>query len=267
MSCASLSQQVVRMTVSAGSLPEGFCPKSIQDMFDAMVQRIIVTPNVQFSSFAMGSLEPTSNVGPWLKDCTTWFVWDDATSRYIPMAFNGGFQNFQVKNTSGTFVVPDFIYRLRVSAWGGGGGGDSGGLVSGGGGGGGFGKSIFTVIPGQVISFMVGVGGGPSIDGSDTTFLTMTAGGGKAGIPNDPSLGGAVTGADFGIQGGTSEHPAPGGLPGFGGSAPQGGSGGAFSNVPATVKINGIAPGGGGSGGYSTFPAGIGANGAIIIEY
>ena len=87
MSCSSLNQQVVRMTVSAGALPEGFCPESIQDMFDAMIQRIIVTPNQQFSSFAASSLEPSSNVGPWLKDCDVWNVWDESTSRYVEMTF------------------------------------------------------------------------------------------------------------------------------------------------------------------------------------
>ncbi len=86
MSCSTLNQQPVRMTVSAGALPEGFCPSSMQELFDAMVQRLIVTPNQVFTSFAQGSVEPTSNVGPWLKDCETWFVWDDTTARYQPIA-------------------------------------------------------------------------------------------------------------------------------------------------------------------------------------
>lgn len=31
-----------------------------------------------------GDTEPTSNVGPWLKDGTKWYVWDEDTKRYVP---------------------------------------------------------------------------------------------------------------------------------------------------------------------------------------
>lgn len=88
MSCSTLVAQTVNMTVSAGALPEGFCPSSMQELFEAMVQRLIVTPNQAFTSFASGSVAPTSNVGPWLKDCETWFVWDDAIGAYVPMQFS-----------------------------------------------------------------------------------------------------------------------------------------------------------------------------------
>lgn len=244
----------------------------MQELAQAIAARLIVTPSQSFNGFAIGSVEPSSNVGPWFKDCLELFVFDDATARYVPLQIQGAFQNMSIQTTSGSFTVPDFIYRLKVTAWGAGGGGfyDASVNPQGGGGGGGRGVKIFTVMPGQVIPFTIGMGGvsgNPPTDGGDTTFLTMTAGGGKGGILSDPVLGGAVTGADFGVQGGTSEHPAPSGLPGFGGLSPGGGSGGAFSNVAANVKIHGILPGGGGSGGYSTFTGGNGANGIIQVEY
>jgi len=262
------------MTVSAGALPEGFCPQSIQDMFDAMVQRIIVTPNQVFTSFAMGALEPTSNVGPWLKNCESWFVWDDTTSRYIPMIFQGGFQKFQVFDANGTFMVPDFIYSIRAEAWGGGGGGanEFSGSSESGGGGGGYGFVQKAVIPGQSISVVVGAGGSGGAAGSngaDSTVSGMTAGGGKGAVVN-PSpkagKGGVVTGADISIEGGPGKLTISGGG-GAGGDAPKGGQGGRVDSALGTQQ-NGILPGGGGAGGtISNNVGGNGANGKVIIYY
>lgn len=244
----------------------------MQELAQAIAARLIVTPSQSFNGMAIGSVEPTSNVGLWFKNCEELFVYDDATGRYVPLTIKGAFQSMTVMTSSGSFTVPEFISRIKVTAWGGGGGGyyDATLNPQGGGGGGGRGVKIFSVLPGQVIPVTIGMGGiagNPATDGGNTTFLTMTAGGGRGGISGDPVLGGVVTGADFGVQGGTSEHPAPGGLPGFGGLSPGGGSGGAFSNVPANVLIHGIIPGGGGSGGYSTFTGGNGANGIIQIEF
>lgn len=258
------------MTVSAGALPEGFCPQNMQELFDAMVARLIVTPNQTFTSFAAGPIEPTSNVGPWFKNCEEFFIWDDSTSRYRPMA-KGGFTEMQSLSTTGEFVVPAFIYKLRVTAWGGGGGGFyNGGDFNAGGSGGGRGIKVFNVIPGQVIPFTIGMGGttgNPATNGGDTTFLTMTAGGGKGGIVNYGIRGGVVTGADFGVQGGTSGQAPASGAPGHGGLSPGGGSGGEFSNVGGNTVVTGVFPGGGGSGGYTASTGGNGAGGAILIEY
>lgn len=87
MSCSTLNQQTVRFTVSGGSLPENFCPDNLQALFNAFVNRLIISTNVNFTSFAIGSTAPTTNVGPWLKDCETWFVWDDNVAMYVPMVF------------------------------------------------------------------------------------------------------------------------------------------------------------------------------------
>lgn len=69
-----------------GNLPEGFCGTP-QQLAQAIADRLIIQSDPVNSSFAIGSTAPTSNVGPWLKDCSTWFVFDDATSSYVPMTF------------------------------------------------------------------------------------------------------------------------------------------------------------------------------------
>lgn len=269
MACESLSQQPVRMNVSLGSLPEGFCPASMQEFGDALAARLVVTPNQAFTSFAAGSIPPTSNVGPWFKDCEIFFVWSDIFGMYIPME-KGGFDNEQYITTTGNFVVPEFIYQVRATAWGGGGGGYnvSGPTSGGAGGGGGFGRTIFAVTPGQVIPVTVGTGGSngaPGTAGGSTTFLTLVSNGGATGTPAAVgSLGGTSNGA-FNIRGGAGGEASS-----FsGGASPQGGSGGIVDSASTILLLNGVVPGGGGAGGFASknVNGGSGANGAILVEW
>lgn len=56
-----------------------------QDLAVAMVQRMkILSPNGTNFIF-IGDVEPTSNVGPWLRGGTKWYVWDDNIKRYVPL--------------------------------------------------------------------------------------------------------------------------------------------------------------------------------------
>jgi hypothetical protein len=58
---------------------------SPQDFSVAMVQRMkILSPNGTNFIF-IGDVEPTSNVGPWLRGGTQWWVWDDNIKRYVPL--------------------------------------------------------------------------------------------------------------------------------------------------------------------------------------
>lgn len=283
MGCESLLQQTVALNVSAGSLPEGFCPASMQELFQAMAARLIVTPNQAFTSFAMGSVEPSSNVGPWLKDCEEWFVFDEATASYRPV-IKGGFDNMEFFSSSSSFVVPEFIYKLKVSAWGGGAGGSGQfgvGTPGSGGGAGGFTIGIFNVLPGQVIPFLVGTGGAGGVsvggaggNGGNTTFLTMVAGGGTGApaVVHMAGKGGTATGGNFNIIGGYGDGGDND--PGVGGSSPQGGQGGVstYGGAPEADSFNGRLPGGGGAGGHHSgtgqqVSGGSGAGGGLLVEF
>lgn len=283
MSCVTASAQIVRLTVTAGNLPEGYCPESYQQFANDFAARLIVTPNQANTTFVQGSVEPTSNVGPWFKDCMEWFFFDDATGRYRPM-YRSGFSAVQVFDASGTFTVPDNIYKLYTQAWGGGGGGgdrDPASIGGSGGGGGGYGSKIFDVSPGQVIVVTVGAGGAggsPGAAGGNTTFLTLTATGGAGGVIGTGPIvlggaGGTSSGNDIQVNGqyGETSLNFAGGPPGGqGGDAGVGGAGGRSSTVAASTT--GKAPGGGGSGGGNTasglITAGAaGASGRIIVWY
>lgn len=255
--------------MSMGQLPEGFCPSNLQDLANAISERLIVTSPLDQSSFATGSVAPASNVGPWLKDCEQWYFYDDDTGAYIPQT-KGGYTVMEYLTASGNFTVPDEIYRIRVHAWGGGGGGWGDGATNtgGGGGGGGYGVQDFDVNPGDVVAYTIGsagVAGNPATDGGDTIFDTLTAGGGLQGIQNISGVGGTVTGALFSISGGVGGQLTTAD-PGFGGASPHGGSGGT-PLLASSASKTGIVPGGGGAGGYSTQTAANGASGAILIEY
>lgn len=56
-----------------------------QDLVALIVARAkIVSPSGTNFIF-IGDVEPSSNVGPWLKDGTQWWVFDEATKRYAPL--------------------------------------------------------------------------------------------------------------------------------------------------------------------------------------
>lgn len=71
------------LTISMGPLPPNMA-WTPQELADAIAARLTITTQQSLSLFASGSTEPTSNVGPWLKDGITWYVWDDGTGAYIP---------------------------------------------------------------------------------------------------------------------------------------------------------------------------------------
>ena len=56
-----------------------------QELANEMVRRMkIVSPSGTNFIF-IGDVEPSSNVGPWLKDGTKWYVFSDELKRYVPL--------------------------------------------------------------------------------------------------------------------------------------------------------------------------------------
>lgn len=203
----------------------------------------------------------------------------------VPLS-GGGFSNFQVFNSAGTFTVPAGVTKIMVEIWGAGGGGGGGGGggysnfggTGGGGAGGGYVKDILTVVPGQVVTATIGQGGtgggggafcpvncagAPGSGGGNggtSSFATATAGGGgggaggqggQNGTSGNPGTGGEGGNAP-GILGIVGQFGFGGNEFGFGGSSPNGSFGGSGGNRT---------PGGGGSGGRGQNGNGNGGNG------
>jgi len=110
---------------------------------------------------------------------------------------------------SKTFTVPANVYALDVEVVGAGGGGKqtaANGNV--GGGGGGYARKMIAVTPGQMLPYVVGLGGvvgDPGGDGNPSSFNTTLIGlGGKGGdaVPALATIyGGGYSGADIGSEG------------------------------------------------------------------
>lgn len=90
---------------------------SPQDLSLEMVKRMrIVSPNgVNF--IFIGDVEPTSNVGPWLKGGTQWWVWDDNTNRYKPQDLSASFTApYAIGNSTPTSTNPPVWLKTTQDA-------------------------------------------------------------------------------------------------------------------------------------------------------
>lgn len=140
-------------------------------------------------------------------------------------AVSGNTQSMQVFKSNGTFVVPDNVHGVYITACGGGGGGATGG----GGGGACVLHQFFPVTPGQSLSITVGSGGAGAASNSTGgaggatvigSLITLPGGGG--GRSNGAGLAGGVGGGNGGY--GTSGSGS--GLGGYGGERGGSSSGG-----------------------------------------
>ena len=102
--------------------------------------------------------------------------------------------------TSGNWTVPDDCYGIRVTCVGGGGGATRGPTSSIGGAGAVVIANILDLTPGSTIAYSVG-SGGAGVDGGDTTFGALSAGGGKEAFSGNLDNGGTASGGDINIDG------------------------------------------------------------------
>lgn len=189
-----------------------------------------------------------------------------------------GLGGISIFNTSGSFTVPDGVFKVLVEVWGaggGGGGGSGSSQAGGGGGGGGYSSKLMNTTPGTVFAVTVGaagnagaIGAGTAGAGGTTTATdgttTISATGGAGGYNGGSgALGGAPgngAGGDEVITGGGGFSFQSAAIAGAGGSAPRGGSGSQQGNA-------GNAPGGGGGGAAATNPGTIGGQGRVKFSY
>lgn len=205
-----------------------------------------------------------------------------ATGQIIAGSFN-----FVAYTSSGTFTVPPYVYKLKITAIGGGGGGGkhnnvNSALGGGGGGGGGLIK-ILSVTPGDSLTITIGSGGsgGSSYNqsggnGVNTTIvynlITLTAGGGSggsggAGFASTGGNGGTSSSGDINLSGTKGQNGYADtnyANQCFGGSAP-------FIGVLSAAGVSGNTNSGSGGGGSlnfgSTSNGGNGGSGLVLIEY
>lgn len=216
-------------------------------------------------------------------------VWPQAPIiPYRLSALRPGFSQIQTFNSSGTFVVPTGVTRVRATVIGAGGaGGTHASIPSGGGGAGGQAIRIISgLTPGAAISVTVGASGvAPSggatgvggTGGSSSFGVYVSATGGQGGGGGSATTTAAGGGGGYGVGGDVNYAGALGtdsiipAARGGDGGAPGGGRG--TTGYVTGISAPGFGGGGGGGGSSSTSaggtgaPGGTGGAGYVIVEY
>lgn len=172
--------------------------------------------------------------------------------------------NFEVKTSSGTFIVPAGVTKLRVTVVGGGAAGGTGGGAAGGGAGGVAIKVISGLTSGTQIPYVVGAAGGSSNFGG---YCSASGGSVGGSTPlTSGGLGGVGTGGDINLRG-SGGSPSYNSSIGGAGGAGLGGAGGG-RGILNNAGEAGFGYGAGGAGGSATnTTGGAGAPGVILIEW
>jgi len=84
------------------------------DLAEAMVRRMKIVSPTGANFIFIGDTEPTSNVGPWLKNGTQWWVFDVDLKRYVPLDISASEQQWFQTGTS-TPLVADPPVWLRTT--------------------------------------------------------------------------------------------------------------------------------------------------------
>lgn len=211
--------------------------------------------------------------------------WIELTDKRSLQRFGNVPRDAAIFLSSGTFIVPDGVYKIKARVIGGGGGGGGGGNTNAsgrGGGGGGYVEGSFAVTPGQSIPVTVGAGGAGggasgtngASGGSSSLGALASAGGGEfgggsgSGIATAGGGGGSASGGYLAINGtagatGVVINTVYGG--GQGGGSVWSGFNYAFAIN--NVGSQGTRSGQGGGGASGANVGGQGADGLVIIEY
>lgn len=104
-----MSAQDVKFIVTAGALPAGACLTTWDDVAAAIAEILVVTPDVAYSSFYVGSAAPTSDVGPWFKSPSELLIWDNDFGMYKDIASIISAANRMVKTNAVGKIDDSFL--------------------------------------------------------------------------------------------------------------------------------------------------------------
>jgi len=103
------------VTFRASALPSNF-RGTPQQFLDALVARLAIETDTNYSIFTIGSTPPLTNVGPFLKNGTTWYVWDSITGSYVPEKLDSLSLRYIVANTQPS--ASDYTIWIETDAGG-----------------------------------------------------------------------------------------------------------------------------------------------------
>lgn len=102
----------VSFEVAAFPPSESYTP---QEFADALAERLSLVSQQDFALFVTGSVEPSSDVGPWLKDGIEWWVWDTVNGNYKPIEINQGSLKYIISQATPDTGVYQVWYKLDGS--------------------------------------------------------------------------------------------------------------------------------------------------------
>lgn len=111
-----MSLNATNLYLQASPLPTTF-KGSPNDFFAEMIKRMRILSPSGTNFIFIGDTEPTSNVGPWLKNGTQWYVWDEVTKRYIPQNISASFTpSFFLGNSRPSSTNPTLWLQTTLDA-------------------------------------------------------------------------------------------------------------------------------------------------------
>lgn len=102
------------LVIVSAQLPPDFIGNP-QEFFEAMVKRMEIQSPQGTSFFVVGDAEPSSDVGPWLKNGTQWWVFDIDQGKYVPLDISASLNLFVIgPDNPGTPQPGDPLLWLRT---------------------------------------------------------------------------------------------------------------------------------------------------------
>jgi microcystin-dependent protein len=94
-----MSLNATNLFIQASPIPATF-KGAPNDLFTEMIKRMRILSPSGTNFIYVGDTAPSSNVGPWLKGGTQWYVWDPATKTYVPQDISASFTSaFHIGNS------------------------------------------------------------------------------------------------------------------------------------------------------------------------
>lgn len=85
-----MSLNATNLYIQASPIPATF-KGTPNDLYSEMIKRMRILSPSGTNFIFIGDTMPTSNVGPWLKNGTQWYVWDANTKTYVPQDISASF--------------------------------------------------------------------------------------------------------------------------------------------------------------------------------
>jgi microcystin-dependent protein len=88
-----MSLKKTNLILKGAPLPVDF-EGDVQALFEAMVERLSILSPVGTNFFVVGDIEPSSDLGPWLKNGSQWWVFSASEGHYVPIDISASLPKF-----------------------------------------------------------------------------------------------------------------------------------------------------------------------------